>query len=122
MNEMILSISLFTAFCKKSAYNVGLQSFDRLSFINIEETTNDENTAKKDSSRAIFMYYSTTDIKVSTTSKLISLSSFISSIGGNLGLFCGFSFLSSFFYVYRIIQGLLHNRTRQSNSFDPISL
>ena len=42
MNEMILSISFFTAFCKKSAYNVGLQSFDRLSFINIEETTNDE--------------------------------------------------------------------------------
>ena len=30
------------------------------------------------------MYYSTTDIKVSTASKLISLSLFISSIGKNL--------------------------------------
>ena len=111
LNNLVNSI--FTALCKKSSYNVGLQSFDRLSFINVEEMLEDENIAKKDFTRAIYMYYSTTDIKVSTTSKVISLSSFISSIGGNLGLFCGFSFLSSFFYVCKIFQGLLNNRTRQ---------
>ena len=120
INKAIKYFSFFTAFCKKSAYNVGLQSFDRLSFINIEETPDDDSAAKKESTRAIFMYYSTTDIKVSTTSKLISLSSFISSIGGNLGLFCGFSFLSSFFYVYKIFQGIFHTGSRQNNAFDQI--
>ena len=110
------------AFCKKSAYNVGLQSFDRLSFINIEDKADDVSAVKRESTRAIFMYYSTTDIKVSTTSQLISLSSFISSIGGNLGLFCGFSFLSSFFYVYKIFQGLLRARKRKNDAFDPTFL
>ena len=117
-----LFICYFLAFCKKSGYNVGLQSFDRLSFINIDDKAYDISSAKKEPTRAIFMYYSTTDITVSTTSKLISLSSFISSIGGNLGLFCGFSFLSSFFYVYKIFQVLLHSRKRKNNTYDPTFL
>ena len=108
---------ILEAFCKKSAYNVGLQSFDRLSFISIDEKS-DASATKKGSTRAIFMYYSTTDIKVSTTSQLISLSSFISSIGGNLGLFCGFSFLSSFFYVYKICQGILRSHKRKHIALD----
>ena len=114
----ISTFYILEAFCKKAAYNVGLQSFDRLSFINIDEKSDAFSATKKGSTRAIFMYYSTTDIKVSTTSELISLSSFISSIGGNLGLFCGFSFLSSFFYVYRIFQKILRSQKRKNNASD----
>ena len=79
-----------------------MQSFDKLSYIAIkDESTTTRNESK--SSRAVLLYYSTTDIKVSTTSMLISLSSFISSIGGNLGLFVGFSFLSVFLLIYKYL-------------------
>merc|ERR1719414_1227180 len=106
------NISKCPAFCKKSEYNVGLQSFDRLSFINIDDKAYDVSAAKKEPTRAIFMYYSSTDITVSTTSKLISLSSFISSIGGNLGLFVGFSFLSVFFFIHNFFIRI-HNIRKQ---------
>ena len=105
----------FIAFCKKATYNVGIQSFDRQSFINIENKD-------KDDQRAILIYYSTTTIKVSTTSKLISLSSFISSIGGNLGLFVGFSFLSVFFLIYKFLSRVLYRRKKETFIFERIFL
>ena len=111
---MILHIQ-FLGFCKKATYNVGIQSFDRKSFINIEN--ND-----KDNSRAILIYYSTAAIKVSTTSSLISLSSFISSIGGNLGLFVGFSFLSVFLLIYKFISRALYRRKKETFIFERIFL
>ena len=103
--------------CKKSSYTVGIQSFDKLSMINIEDSKEENANSTKESARAIFMYYSTTDIKVSTTSKLISLSSFISSIGGNLGLFVGFSFLSTFFFFYNFLERAFQTQKSELNSF-----
>ena len=108
--------------CKKSSYEVGIQSFDRLSMINIEDSKDDSKNSTKESARAIYMYYSTTDIKVSTTSKLISLSTFISSIGGNLGLFVGFSFLSTFFFFYNFLERLFRTQKSELNSFERIFL
>ena len=113
-NSSIRNIQ-FLGFCKKATYNVGIQSFDRKSFINIEN--ND-----KDNSRAILIYYSTAAIKVSTTSSLISLSSFISSIGGNLGLFVGFSFLSVFLLIYKFISRALYRRKKETFIFERIFL
>ena len=68
--------------------------------------------------RAILMYYATTDVKVSSTAKLISLSSFISSIGGNLGLFVGFSFLSVLLFMYKILKRMCHQRQQKESSID----
>ena len=103
--------------CKKSSYTVGIQSFDKLSMYNIEDSKEENANATKESVRAIFMYYSTTDVKVLTTSKLISLSSFISSIGGNLGLFVGFSFLSTFFFFYNFLERAFQTPKSELNSF-----
>ena len=106
--------------CKKSKYRVGVQTYDKLSFVSIKDpppnstldkSTNTEtgqdssdiNKKENMRSRAIYIYYSTTNVRLSSTSKLISLSSFISSIGGNLGLFVGFSFMSVLLYVYKCL-------------------
>ena len=57
--------------------------------------------------RRMMISYATTSIKVTTTSKLIDVASFISSVGGNLGLFVGFSFTSMFFMMYDKIEKCL---------------
>ena len=109
--------------CKKSRYRARVQTFDKLSFVSIKEpppnstldkstksetnqdsSDNTEGNQKENTrSRAIYIYYSTTNVRLSSTSKLISLSTFISSIGGNLGLFVGFSFMSVLLYVYKCL-------------------
>ena len=62
------------------------------------QTNNVENEIKN--YRYLSLYYGTTDVKVSTTSELIDFSTFISNVGGNLGLFVGFSVLGGFFFIY----------------------
>lgn len=57
--------------------------------------------------RRMMISYATTSIKVTTTSKLIDTATFISSVGGNLGLFVGFSFTSMFFIIYDKIEKCL---------------
>ena len=104
------------AVCKKSSYEVAIQSFDKLSMIDIQEGKDENENSTEAPARAIYLYYSTTDIKVSTTSKLISLSSFISSIGGNLGLFVGFSFLSTFFFFYNFLERAFQTQKSELNS------
>ena len=101
-------LSLITAPCEKATYDVGIQTYDSLSRINIKKendtkTNQTQTTKKKPPVRRVFIYYSTNDVKVSTTSKLIDLHTFISNIGGNLGLFVGFSFLSGLFCIYDLV-------------------
>ena len=90
--------------CKKSSYAIGTQSFDKFSMIDIQEDKDDNENSTKAPAKAIYLYNLTTDIKISTTSKLISLSSSISSIGGKLGLIVGFSFLCTFFFFYNFLE------------------
>ena len=54
--------------------------------------------------RNIWMYYTTTAISTFETDKLIDFSTFISAIGGNLGLFLGISFVGVLFSLYDWIQ------------------
>ena len=54
--------------------------------------------------RTIAIYYPSGNVEVSTSSKLISFSSFVSSIGGNLGLFVGFSFISTILFIFKVIE------------------
>ena len=50
--------------------------------------------------RTIYLFYTTTDVKVFTTSVKVDFNTFISNVGGSLGLFIGFSVLGGFFFVY----------------------
>lgn len=53
------------------------------------------------------LYYSTTNIKVSIETKLIDLFTFISNVGGNLGLFLGFSIIGGMFFMLDlVVQGI----------------
>ena len=50
------------------------------------------------------MYYTTTAVSTFKTDKLIDFSTFVSAIGGNLGLFLGVSFVGVLFSLYDWIQ------------------
>ena len=63
------------------------------------QTNNVENKTKNYNYRNLALYYGTTNVKVSTTSKLIDFSTFISNVGGNLGLFVGFSVHGGFGFI-----------------------
>ena len=60
--------------------------------------------------RYISVYYSTTDVKISATTTIITASTFISSIGGNLGLFLGFSFVTSMLFIYKQLEKWFHDK------------
>ena len=53
--------------------------------------------------RIIALFYSTTDVKVSTTNLRVDFNTFVSNVGGSLGLFIGFSVLGGFFFIYDYI-------------------
>ena len=54
--------------------------------------------------RYIDISYSKTIVTVKTISKLIDFPTLISSVGGNLGLFVGFSFINVLYFFYRLIE------------------
>ena len=64
-------------------------------------------TTMPESSKTLNIAYTTTDTKVSERVHLIDGYSFISSVGGNLGLFIGFSFLSFLFEAYEWIVSII---------------
>ena len=49
----------------------------------------------------LFFNYPSMDVEVSQKVKILNASSFISAVGGNLGLFIGFSFLDTLFAAYK---------------------
>ena len=57
--------------------------------------------------RGVHVSYSKTVVTEMTTSKLVDTATFISSIGGNLGLFVGFSFINGFFFLYDYAEKLM---------------
>ena len=126
------TIFSYTAHCQKATYDIGWQTYDALSQITIQKDTPDKSNKTKDAEqerkreknettanntkpqtinvdneienyRYLSLYYGTTNVKVSTTSELIDFPTFISNVGGNLGLFVGFSVLGGFFFVYDFI-------------------
>ena len=113
--------ALFSASCKKATYDVAVQSFDKLSFLNVGDETLGTHSVHEPV-RAVLFYYSTTDVKVWTSSKLITLSSFISSIGGNLGLFVGFSFLNVLLVTYKFIKHISFLKKQERPVSDEILL
>ena len=64
--------------------------------------------------RFFYMYYTTADETEFNTDKLIDLASFIGSVGGNLGLFLGFSFLGMLFPLYDYAEGMYTRWSRKA--------
>ena len=57
--------------------------------------------------RYIYLYYTTADETTLSSEVLIDFAGFISAIGGNLGLFLGFSFMGMIFELYDWIEAKL---------------
>ena len=53
--------------------------------------------------KEILFYFSTTSVTVMLKEKKLSFSSFLSAVGGNLGLFLGFSFFGSLTVFYNVM-------------------
>merc|ERR1712150_39377 len=88
--------------CTATSYDVGTVTYDRYSQMgqNILQTWFDiSNITQKatEGSSNLFINYQSMEMKVSQKVRILNEASFISSVGGNLGLFIGFSFLDSLF-------------------------
>ena len=87
----------FTAYDDNSV-PVGATIEDSDSTGNIEGLNKEEHGV-----RWIQLFYTTTDVKVSRTSLRVDFNTFISNVGGSLGLFIGFSVLGVFYFIYDVI-------------------
>ena len=63
--------------------------------------------------RLIRMYYTTSDVTTTTESQLIDFSGLISAVGGNLGLFLGFSFLGILINLLDNTESLLLSKRKK---------
>jgi hypothetical protein len=61
-------------------------------------------------SRYVYLYYTTADEITYSSDLMIDFPGFISSTGGNLGLFLGFSFMGMLFSLYEWMEARLLNR------------
>ena len=60
--------------------------------------------------RTVYIYYTTADVITYSSDLMIDFPGFISSTGGNLGLFLGFSFMGMLFSLYEWMEARLLNR------------
>ena len=109
---------IFLESCAINSYEAQSISYDKYSgipsmFKNIKTTTSEKipmnDVSKPIETSAINIFYSTTDIRVESVEILVSFNSFISSVGGSLGLFLGFSFLGFLSLFYDCIKTLYRN-------------
>ena len=84
--------------CKTSTFQMGVKSFRKKSVMTFKKGTDNRN---------ILISYSKNIVTAMTTSKLVDLATFISSIGGNLGLFVGFSLINSLFFLFEQAEKLM---------------
>ena len=70
---------------------------------NEEKEIGNEEEKNRNSTRVILLFYTTTDVKISKTSLKVDLNTFVSNVGGSLGLFIGFSVLGAFFFICDLI-------------------
>ena len=94
--------------CKTSSYSLKSIEFDpksKMAHYLIDDyfaTMNVNKTADTTTSHFILRFFST-EVEVSEKIEMMNVNSFISSVGGNLGLFIGFSFLSTLFIIHDVI-------------------
>ena len=110
----------FTEACIINSYEAQFISYDKGDMVrslsvlkNINTKTSEKipmnAVSKPVETSAIFFFYSTTDIRVESVEILVDFNSFISSVGGSLGLFLGFSFLGFLSHFYDCTKTLYRN-------------
>ena len=87
--------------CEHIKYSAETLAYDRSSSLSLVDNPNGTEYI------GMFFMYSTTEIKVVTEEFLISFSNFISSIGGNLGMFIGFSCFGAFSWAFDHMKRIL---------------
>ena len=92
--------------CQFTSYSTETLSYDKNSMMaqaNLENLSKTTKVAHEtmDNRTSLFFNYPIMEVKVSQQVQILDTSSFISSVGGNLGLFIGFSFLDTFFALYK---------------------
>ena len=106
-------------------YETNTLSYDEFATLSIspeieeDSIAQDQTTVKhEDSKRSkkptnvpkfIMFYYSTTELKIETKELLLNFPNFLSAVGGNLGMFIGFSFLGFFSAFYDLLKLLFFN-------------
>ena len=105
---------MFSEPCRDVKYEARTLSYDRNTFVSINPDIEPPNSVVKDREEAkngteILFYYSTTSIQILTEDAVINFSNFVSAVGGNLGLFVGFSFLGFFSCFYKTSKRLCNN-------------
>ena len=122
---MIPFIIFSSESCTINSYEAQSISYDKYSGIpsmsmlqNIMTKTSEKipinAVSKPIETSGINIFYSTTDIRVESVEVLVDFNSFISSVGGSLGLFLGFSFLGFLSLFYDCIKTLYRNMYIQS--------
>ena len=106
-------------------YETHTLSYDEFATLSISSEIEGDSNGKdqitnehKDSKRSkgstyvpkfIMFYYSTTELKIETKELLLNFPNFLSAVGGNLGMFIGFSFLGFFSAFYDMMKLLFFN-------------
>ena len=78
----------------------------QISPINKTESQREEVDYRLKIGKEILIYYSTTTVKVISEANMINFPNFVSAVGGNLGLFVGFSFLGFFSCFYTSVKSI----------------
>ena len=92
-----------------ATYQVSFIPFGPKSRLDIKDGENgdkeieNKEEANLNSTRVIILFYTTTDVKISKTSLKVDLNTFVSNVGGSLGLFIGFSVLGVMFFIHDLI-------------------
>ena len=94
--------------CEFIKYSAETLAYDRSSSLSISP-----HTPIEEEYIGIFFMYATTEIKVITEELLINFSNFVSSVGGNLGMFIGFSCFGVFSWTYDLIKEFLDRKRRR---------
>ena len=98
-------------------YEAATLSYDKYASLLVAPETLTKNASKlengkyqgKDENKQVYVYYSSTEVNVLTEEFILDFSNFISAIGGNLGMFIGFSFLGFFSWFYDMIEKIYKN-------------
>ena len=102
---------LLSAPCNTFTFEVDTLQFNRIPS-DAWENFNKTNTTAFD--RSLVMYFTTADVNAYSSERMIDLPTFISSTGGNLGLFLGFSFMGILFSIYEGVQQQFLMKTQGS--------
>ena len=116
------SLIFHSAPCRSAKYSAGFTAYDSISTFSLDDLRgiedveinrngtanstdpmNDDHNGKQDEFRLINLFYSTTDEIISTTELKCDFNTFVSNVGGSLGLFVEFSVLGGFYIIYDLI-------------------